>query len=586
MVLVLNNQRVKLWMTATYIIHISQMEYSIILLGGQTTGIPIEWIELTIVRRNLTRILSTFSKVARISFALNILANHALQGDAIYYYGDRGPNNHAPAMVYIDGDDKGDMVLSNSSSAQYQQLLWSKSNLGPGDHEIVISNAGSDGQVMGLDYLVIESDHGFTSAGAGPYVYLLFEIMSRYTNLNIHRAASSIPPEAIIVDDNDLNLITYTGWDTTVYVRSPSSIDHIGSNLPSQSSRGRFFHYKNTMHRTNQPGSFLTFKFNGTAVWYIAGLFPDNGMVNITLDNESAVMINGSSGSNASLTQRIIWNATELPNREHTVVIKHQDIAGLHVTLDYFSVPQPAPRASLPIPVIVGSTLGGAALLALSIVWYMLMRRRRTSNVTIDDQSNSNHLNDRPRPLFNPTNEAMSQSLSLQPHWGYPLTPCMHQQAPCRVIMEARLPGASQVLMEMKNHQHTIKSTFSIQTRSLMICRGSVSQDPLLSWGRRDYGARQLPELLPGTRSQNFRSSYPGHYHASKNPELPTGSVQASLLCVRFHLSSTTVNTNVDGDRVAEVMTIRKTLDCCGSKVKTVFREFPPGPYKVNGVRT
>ncbi|GAB1527982.1 hypothetical protein RhiTH_011171 [Rhizoctonia solani] len=351
MVLVLNNQRVKLWMTATYIIHISQMEYSIILLGGQTTGIPIEWIELTIVRRNLTRILSTFSKVARISFALNILANHALQGDAIYYYGDRGPNNHAPAMVYIDGDDKGDMVLSNSSSAQYQQLLWSKSNLGPGDHEIVISNAGSDGQVMGLDYLVIESDHGFTSAGAGP-------------------AASSIPPEAIIVDDNDLNLITYTGWDTTVY-----------------SSRGRFFHYKNTMHRTNQPGSFLTFKFNGTAVWYIAGLFPDNGMVNITLDNESAVMINGSSGSNAS----------------------------------------PAPRASLPIPVIVGSTLGGAALLALSIVWYMLMRRRRTSNVTIDDQSNSNHLNDRPRPLFNPTNEAMSQSLSLQPHWGYVTEPYTNQ---------------------------------------------------------------------------------------------------------------------------------------------------------------
>ncbi|KAF8759984.1 hypothetical protein RHS01_01369 [Rhizoctonia solani] len=326
------------------------------------------------------------------------------QGDAIYYYGDRGPNNHAPAMVYIDGDDKGDMVLSNSSSTQYQQLLWSKANLGPGDHQIVISNAGSGGQVMGLDYLVIESDHGFTSAGAGP-------------------AASSIPSEAIIVDDNDPNLITYIGWDKIVYVRSPSSINYLGSNLPSQPSRGRFFYYKNTMHRTNQPGSFLTFKFNGTAVWYIAGLFPDNGMMNITLDNESAVMINGSSGSNASLTQRIIWNATELPNREHTVVIKHQDIAGLHVTLDYFSVPQPASRASPTIPVIVGSTLGGAALLALSIAWYMLIQRRRTSNVTINDQSNSSHLNEGPRPLFNPTNQAMSQPLSLQPHWGYVTEP-------------------------------------------------------------------------------------------------------------------------------------------------------------------
>ncbi|ELU38660.1 hypothetical protein AG1IA_07311 [Rhizoctonia solani AG-1 IA] len=44
---------------------------------------------------------------------------------------------------------------------------------------------------------------------------------------------------------------------------------------------------------------------------------------------------------------------------------------------------------------------------------------------------------------------------------------------------------------------------------------------------------------------------------------------------VRFHLSSTLVNTDVDGDRVAEIMTIRKTLDCCGSKVKTVIRESP-----------
>ncbi|ELU40758.1 hypothetical protein AG1IA_05201 [Rhizoctonia solani AG-1 IA] len=60
----------------------------------------------------------------------------------------------------------------------------------------------------------------------------------------------------------------------------------------------------------------------------------------------------------------------------------------------------------------------------------------------------------------------------------------------------------------------------------------------------------------------------------------------ASLHIVRFHLSSTPINTNADGDRVAEIMTIRKTLDCCGSKVKTVIREFPPGPYKVNGVLT
>jgi hypothetical protein len=45
-------------------------------------------------------------------------------------------------------------VLSNASSIEYQQLLWSKDNLGPGDHQIVISHAGESGQYIGLDYFV------------------------------------------------------------------------------------------------------------------------------------------------------------------------------------------------------------------------------------------------------------------------------------------------------------------------------------------------------------------------------------------------------------------------------------------------
>jgi hypothetical protein len=36
--------------------------------------------------------------------------------------------------------------------------------------------------------------------------------------LKVNRAASSIPSEATIVDDNDLEHISYSEWDTTVYV--------------------------------------------------------------------------------------------------------------------------------------------------------------------------------------------------------------------------------------------------------------------------------------------------------------------------------------------------------------------------------
>ncbi|KAH7320480.1 hypothetical protein B0J17DRAFT_295143 [Rhizoctonia solani] len=135
----------------------------------------------------------------------------------------------------------------------------------------------------------------------------------------MNRATLSIPPEDIIVDDIDSNHISYSEWEEQVF----------------QSSR-HVFHHNNTLHRTNQPGSFATFKFNGTTVWYITDYFPDHGVVNITLDAKPGGLVNGSSGSNVALAQRILWNATNLPYGEHTVVVTHQDTAGLYATLDYF----------------------------------------------------------------------------------------------------------------------------------------------------------------------------------------------------------------------------------------------------------
>jgi hypothetical protein len=46
------------------------------------------------------------------------------------------------------------MISSNATALEYQQLLWSKTGLGPGDHQLVISHAGVTGQYIGLDYLM------------------------------------------------------------------------------------------------------------------------------------------------------------------------------------------------------------------------------------------------------------------------------------------------------------------------------------------------------------------------------------------------------------------------------------------------
>lgn len=47
------------------------------------------------------------------------------------------------------------------------------------------------------------------------------------------------------------------------------------------------------MHRTNTPGSSVTFKFNGTAAWYFSDMNPTHGTVNITIDGVYSYTVDG-----------------------------------------------------------------------------------------------------------------------------------------------------------------------------------------------------------------------------------------------------------------------------------------------------
>ncbi|KAH7320481.1 hypothetical protein B0J17DRAFT_295169 [Rhizoctonia solani] len=318
------------------------------------------------------------------TYAANLI--YFFQGDAIHYYADRD-SPHGPARVYLDGDQKGEEVLSNASSIQFQQHLWSKSNLGPGDHQIIISHTGKNGDYVGLDYLVIESDHGFTPSHAGP-------------------AASSIPPEAVTVDDNDLTRVSYSaGWDSAV-----------------QTSQLHAFHYANTMHRTKQPGASVSLTFNGSAVWYYTDLSTGHGKVNVTLDGKQSWIVTGDATFVSA--QRILWNATDLPYGEHTVVVTHADSANLWATLDFFrylptqpSTPTPS-KSGPPIGPIVGGVVGGISLLALCGVVYMLRRRRAPKQRPYFEPKDSTG-----PPLLNPSPDSAPQTVSPQPAWGYVTEP-------------------------------------------------------------------------------------------------------------------------------------------------------------------
>ncbi|KAF8599934.1 hypothetical protein BDV93DRAFT_525773 [Ceratobasidium sp. AG-I] len=302
------------------------------------------------------------------------------QGDAIYYYADRN-FDHGSASVAIDGA-RWDEVNSTAPSLQTQQLLWSKTGLGTGDHQIVISHIGTQGQYIGLDYLRIESNHGFVPDKSGP-------------------AASSIPSGAFIVDDTDPSVSYSSNWTIV------------------ESGLWWGAYYGNSLHATRHPGSTVTFKFNGTAVWYFSDIDVPHGNVQISVDGGPA---NTTSGySSVQLTQRLIWSRENLEDKEHTVVITHADSDGSYATLDFFMYlpsgvsPKPGTdKKSASTAAIAGGAAGGAAILIIAAVLLFLFfkRQQRRKNRTsgnldfFDDASPVHHgqpTNAEVQPLFQVT---------------------------------------------------------------------------------------------------------------------------------------------------------------------------------------
>ncbi|CAE6520273.1 unnamed protein product [Rhizoctonia solani] len=318
------------------------------------------------------------------------------RGDAIYYYGETGGSDHGPVKVYLDGDTGGEIIYTNTStpSIQYQQLLWNKTNLGSGDHQIIVSHQGQADQVVGLDYFIIESTSatGFTPSQAGP-------------------AASDIPPGAIIVDDNNLQHFSYNGWE----------------DFNSEDSNSLF--YNHTLHRTTVPGTYFTFNFTGTAAWYITDMYKTHAVVSVTLDGQFNKIANSFSDG-----QRIIWEAKGLEYGKHTVVVKHEDNRGSFATVDYFMYlpgeSSQKPKSST--GPIAGGVVGGIAFIALCIAAYMLIRRRRATKSRSHLNSDVNNAYNQPPLLLNPgTGHGSAQLATPQPacNWGYATTPYFLQEA-------------------------------------------------------------------------------------------------------------------------------------------------------------
>ncbi|KAF8689645.1 hypothetical protein RHS03_09077, partial [Rhizoctonia solani] len=223
------------------------------------------------------------------------------QGNEIYYYGGKGPG-YGTVAISVDGVKPYEEVNASSSTVQYKQLLWSRTGLPSGDHQIMINR--DSGQVS-LDYFrVVSFNDTIVPSLTGP-------------------GASVVPKDALIVDDDDINaVITYSpAWERI-------------ENLNGATSPGNVGFHKNTVHRTTTPGAVATFTFNGTAVWYFSDIDSTHGMVQISFDGEQPERVSGF--HNPILSQRLIWHKTGLSPSLHQVTITHDGTPRQYATVDFF----------------------------------------------------------------------------------------------------------------------------------------------------------------------------------------------------------------------------------------------------------
>lgn len=277
------------------------------------------------------------------------------KGSSIAYYSDKFKDHDA---IIISTDGRPPETIESWDDNAWQQLLWSRSGLDQGDHQIIISRGGYRSALWSsvtLDYFDIIYREDARPSVQGP-------------------GATSAPSEFLIDDGHDR--ITYEGsWST------------VPSNQQS-------FYYGGLQHTTKIPGSSLTFTFNGTEVHYFSDKRAQNGWALISVDGGEGELVSTflESSDDRWLSQVLCWSKANMSDGPHTVTITHSDREGKYISLDFFKY-TPSPVAiqnpqETSLAVIIGSSMGGGVALLLAIVLcYWVHRRSSRSKLSEDGEA-------------------------------------------------------------------------------------------------------------------------------------------------------------------------------------------------------
>ena len=144
--------------------------------------------------------------------------------------------------------------------------------------------------------------------------------------------ATNVPKEAITVDD--------------------TSPDVVFSNPSTWSSGVYYSVYRRSVSYTTQAGASLSFSFDGIAIWYgcvsytwnvqdnlflryYGSVDVDHGFYAVAIDGSEPERLSGKNDG-GQLTQQMIWSKTDLTPGRHIFTLKHDDLTGNVLSLDFF----------------------------------------------------------------------------------------------------------------------------------------------------------------------------------------------------------------------------------------------------------
>lgn len=141
--------------------------------------------------------------------------------------------------------------------------------------------------------------------------------------------ASDVPLEAVVVDNTDLGTTYSDGWSNTQGVQ----------------------YYKQSASVATTPGSWFTFEFEGTGVWYgesIYGITPadvyvrryysdtdsNHARATASIDRSDPIVVQTTSAGR--LSRRLLWKKDGLSPGKHTLNVTHIGFPGELLTVDFF----------------------------------------------------------------------------------------------------------------------------------------------------------------------------------------------------------------------------------------------------------